>query len=263
MSGYNAGAFSEAAPFYDRTFSEKPHVRALRAYVQQLMLKSLPAGGTVLELGCGTGIDAAFLAGNGFRVFASDPAPGMLRTTARRCETMKEEVSLICLPAEHLASIRDRSMDGILSNFGALNCVEDLGPVIEDAYHVLRDNGIFFLVLMNRFSITEILAYLRTGRVRQAFRRWRRNGVHVRVGSKNVLTWYHSLRTIKRLIRKTFSIQEIIGLNILTPPPAFDRFYEKHPGLIAFADRCEKRIDRLPFLSALGDHMIIVLERFE
>jgi phage repressor protein C with HTH and peptisase S24 domain/SAM-dependent methyltransferase len=45
-----------------------------------LLLRYLVPGSRVLEIGCGSGRDAAFLAENGFAVTATDPSPAMLAT---------------------------------------------------------------------------------------------------------------------------------------------------------------------------------------
>lgn len=254
--------FTDIAPGYDAEFSDLAHVRALRDRVQKLMLAHFPPGGRILEIGCGTGIDARFLAGHGYRVLAADPSRGMLGVAKQRCRDI-DAVDFARMPAEHLACVRDRSADGILSNFGALNCIEHLEPVLNDAYHILRDNGVVILCLMNRFSLTETLAYLQHGNIRQAFRRWHRGGVRVSVGAHSVLTWYHSLRAIKRMIRGKFTLLHVVGLNVLTPPPSFTRLYARHPRLIAFVQALERRVDTVPVLSTLGDHYVVVLERFE
>lgn len=46
--------------------------------LQRILLKHLPAGARVLEIGCGCGRDAVFLVERGFRVVATDASTGML-----------------------------------------------------------------------------------------------------------------------------------------------------------------------------------------
>ncbi|MBI5648806.1 MAG: methyltransferase domain-containing protein [Ignavibacteriae bacterium] len=254
--------FSDIAASYDAEFSALPEVRRLRERVYALAREFFPKRGLILELGCGTGVDARLLAEEGWEVVASDPSSRMLAETRAACEDLPT-VYPLRMPAEHLACVRDRGVDGVFSNFGALNCVRHLEPVLRDIYHVLPDNGVAILCLMNRFSITETVAYLRRGRLREAFRRWRWNGVSVPVGHRHVLTWYHSLRSIKRMIRGRFTIVRVVGLNVLTPPPSFTYFHERAPRLMALARRMERRLDTLPIFSVLGDHFVIVLERFE
>lgn len=255
--------FSEIASAYDSSFSDKPHVRALRERVQQLMLEAFPHKGRILELGCGTGLDAMALARQGFRVVATDPAHGMLRTASALSKDLDENIAFLQLRAEHMSCIRDHTFDGILSNFGALNCVRDLEHVIGETHRVLNENGVFILNLISKFSIVETLAYLRHGQAGKAFRRWKRGGVSVPVGSGHVLTWYHSFSSLKKMLRGRFTIQKVIGLNILTPTPAFEDAYRRHPRLVKIASTLERGIDSLPVFSTLGDHFVVVLERFE
>jgi ubiquinone/menaquinone biosynthesis C-methylase UbiE len=255
--------FSEVASQYDSSFSDKPFVRSLRQRVQDEMLEHYPRNASILELGCGTGIDAVFLAEHGYQVVASDPAMGMLDMTSDRIRTSGQQVSVLQMRAEHLSGIRDASFEGILSNFGALNCVQNLETVLNASHRILRDNGVFILTLINRFSIVETLAYLRHGKTKEAFRRWHRSGVSVPVGTGNILTWYHSLSSIKKMIKGKFTIQKVLGLNILTPTPSFEDAYDRHPRLVRIAGRMERMVDTMPIVSTLGDHYVLVLERFE
>ena len=256
-------AFSEISARYDAEFSLAPQTVRIRSRIESLMTRFFATGTRILELGCGTGIDAHALLANGCTVIATDPAAGMLSIAKQRCAGHAERVSFVRMQAEHTGCFREQSFDGILSNFGGLNCVEDLHAVFDDAFFVLRDNGVFILCLMNRFSFSEMMAYVHRGQFRAAFRRWKARGVHVSVGSQSVLVWYHSLRTIRKMIRGKFTIMTIVGLNILTPPPAFARWYASHPLLYKTLARVEDLIDALPFAAVFGDHIAIVLERFE
>ena len=51
------------------------------APLHRLLLAHLPPAGRVLEIGCGTGRESAFLAGHGFTVIATDASPAMLDQT--------------------------------------------------------------------------------------------------------------------------------------------------------------------------------------
>jgi 2-polyprenyl-3-methyl-5-hydroxy-6-metoxy-1,4-benzoquinol methylase len=54
------------------------HVAVDASDLQRILLKHLPAAARVLEIGCGCGRDAVFLAERGFRVVATDASTGML-----------------------------------------------------------------------------------------------------------------------------------------------------------------------------------------
>ncbi len=64
---------ARAAEFADR------YAAADLAPLHRLLLAHLPPRCRVLEIGCGTGRDAAFLASNGFRLVAADASAAMLK----------------------------------------------------------------------------------------------------------------------------------------------------------------------------------------
>src|SRR6201999_3613974 len=61
-----AAAFDAVAPVFDARFGEWRSVAAQRRAVRRVLLEAFAANGTILELGGGTGEDAAWLASRGF-----------------------------------------------------------------------------------------------------------------------------------------------------------------------------------------------------
>jgi ubiquinone/menaquinone biosynthesis C-methylase UbiE len=127
-----AAPFDRLAADYDRSFSASVIGQRMRAAVWRRLDAAFRPGERVLELNCGTGEDAVHMGGRGVRVLATDSSPAMLAVTrakvARSGLTGLVEVAPLAI--EQLA--RDRPagpFDGVLSNFGGLNCVEDLPAV--------------------------------------------------------------------------------------------------------------------------------------
>ena len=71
-------AFDLLAPSYDEDFTRSPIARWLRDQTHARLDALFHAGDTVLELGCGTGEDALYLARRGVRVLATDASEEML-----------------------------------------------------------------------------------------------------------------------------------------------------------------------------------------
>src|SRR5690242_1619029 len=71
-------AFDAVARAFDERFGAWASVAAQRRAVRRALLRTLPPGGRVLELGGGTGEDAAFLASHGYKVLLTDPSPAMV-----------------------------------------------------------------------------------------------------------------------------------------------------------------------------------------
>jgi ubiquinone/menaquinone biosynthesis C-methylase UbiE len=68
-----AAAFDSLAPHYDAAWTETFIGRLQRQQVWRELQSTFRTGERVLEFGCGTGADAAFLARAGVRVHATDP----------------------------------------------------------------------------------------------------------------------------------------------------------------------------------------------
>jgi SAM-dependent methyltransferase len=100
-------------------------------------------GDLVMDLGCGTGIDALFLARRGVRVIAVDASPGMLaelRAKARRAgldDRIEVEERDLADPSPRPAG----RLDGIISAFAGLNTAGDLAALATEAGRLLRPGG--------------------------------------------------------------------------------------------------------------------------
>ena len=255
--------FSQISGQYDREFSDHLETKRIRERVQQLALKYFAKHSRVLELNCGTGIDAQFLNHHHFSVLASDRSLSMLRVAQHNALSGEHSIQWVLLPIERLDAIKSQSVDAIFSNFGGLNCVENIEEVLDQCYHIVRENGRMILCFINKYSLWEMGAFLFRGKVRQAFRRWSHSQIAVPIGQEHVFVWYHSLGRLKKAMKNKFTILRIIGTNIITPLPASHRFSHRHPTLVKWLSFMERRIDSLPLISSFGDHIIFVLERFE
>ena len=78
VSAVTALAFDRAAGDYDAAFGRNPVGLVFRHVFQERLRALFGAGSRVLDLGCGTGEDALFLAGAGVRVHALDASQAML-----------------------------------------------------------------------------------------------------------------------------------------------------------------------------------------
>ena len=73
-----ADAFSLTAEKYDSFGQDHPHLTRMRRKVYAHLGRFVPQGAQILELNAGTGTDAVQLARLGYRLHATDVAPGML-----------------------------------------------------------------------------------------------------------------------------------------------------------------------------------------
>jgi len=83
---------SETIRYYDLHAPEivARHREADITKIHQTLHRWLPAGGRVLEIGCGSGREAVFMASLGFQVTATDASQGMLEEASRLAREHKE-----------------------------------------------------------------------------------------------------------------------------------------------------------------------------
>ena len=161
-----APAFDAIAGSYDDAFSDSPIGRAQRSAVWREMDREFHEGQSILEINCGTGIDALHLASRGVRVDAFDSAPGMIARAQQRADKYSglAPVRFRCLPIEESDKLTpDKPYDGVLSNFSGLNCVAELQPVVRNLARLVRPGGHAVLCVFGTFCLWEVLWYLRKG----------------------------------------------------------------------------------------------------
>ncbi len=106
--------------------------------------RDLRPGSAVLEMNCGTGEDALWLARRGVQVLATDVSPAMLEA-ARKKLAATPDCALARfhrLAWEELETLNEGPFDGMLSNFGGLNCVGDLRGAARDLAAKLRPHAV-------------------------------------------------------------------------------------------------------------------------
>src|SRR5258708_16919977 len=100
-------AFDQLAADYDQRFTYSIIGRAQRNAVWKILTKTFRANDNILELNCGTGEDAIFLAGNGISVFACDASREMIARAQQRLQQPSPHIPVVfCdLPTERLRAL--------------------------------------------------------------------------------------------------------------------------------------------------------------
>ncbi len=167
-------AFDSVAEAYDGLFTNSLIGRAQRSVVWKRAAALFPAGSRVLELNCGTGEDAAFLASRGVAVTACDVSARMIEQAQQRrvVEGGGGSVEYHVLPSEQIDELPSQQFfDGAFSNFSGLNCVSDLSDVAGQLAKRLRPGAPVLFCMSTRFCVWEMLYYLAKLDTKRAFRR--------------------------------------------------------------------------------------------
>jgi SAM-dependent methyltransferase len=252
-----AQPFDAAAVRYDAAFTDRVLGRWLRSAVRERLAAAFAPEDHVLELGCGTGEDAVWLAGRGVRVTATDSSGAMLAVAEAKAAqaAVADRVSFARL--ELSAPRIEGRFDGAFSNFGALNCVEDRRPLAEALGACVRPGGRLVLVVMGPVCAWEIAWHLGQGRPRTAFRRLRAGATAHTGGGARVRVWYPSPGRLRRELEPWFRRRETAALGVLLPPSYLADLVDRRPVLFDRLRRLERRLP-LPWLA---DHYVAVFER--
>lgn len=251
-------AFDAIAGGFDAAFDPWLSVAAQRASVRAELLAAFPPGARLLEIGGGTGTDAAWLVERGREVFLTDASPAMVTEARRKIGPNAE-----ALAAEDLAELARRGMrfDGVYSNFAALNCVANLAPVGRALAGLVRPGGKAVLVLFGCCCPGEIVTEAIRGRFGDMFRRFRRGAVPASLRGRRFTVRYHRRAAIERAMAPGFRLTDRKAVGLLVPPSAAEPWISRHPCLLAFAEAVDRRLARA--LAPFGDHVAYVFERVE
>jgi len=257
--------FDPVARSYDQVFTSSLIGQAQRVAVWKEVRKVFHPGDRVLEIGCGTGVDACYLAERGVEILACDPSSQMIGVAVARIRQrgLQARVRTRVLRAEDLSTLRaDKPFDGAFSNFGALNCVQDLQAVARGIAGKLRPGGIALLCWMGPCCLWEMLFYLTQGSPNKAFRRLHPAGVDAQIGGQtSVLVRYPSVRSLAHTFGSEFFVKSVRGVGIAVPPSYLELWARRHPRVMGLCDRFDSRFGHWPGIRSIGDHVLVTLQR--
>jgi ubiquinone/menaquinone biosynthesis C-methylase UbiE len=265
-------AESTPAPFdvlaegYDRDFTFSKIGQAQRKAVWRELGQTFQPGDRVLDIGCGTGVDACFLAERGVKVVAFDSSSAMVRVAARRVREMGvHAVELRDLAAENLSALQQEApFDGVFSNFAALNCVDNLNAVAQDLGRLLKPGGTALLCFLGSSCLWEVSWYLLKAKPGKAFRRWHSAGVTAKLAPNAiVLVRYYDVRSLAHIFAPSFRLRSWRGIGLLVPPSYVESLAKRFPKLLQLAVWADLLLARCPVLRGFSDHVLLKLERVE
>lgn len=135
--------FGRYADWYDLFYADKDY-RAEAAYVVGVLRQHGVAGGSLVEIGCGTGAHAQWLASDGWQVCGIDRSEEMLTQARARFDEAGSRIEL------HRGDARDfdlgRQFDAVVSLFHVMSYQAETGEIesaLRSVRRHLRPNGLF------------------------------------------------------------------------------------------------------------------------
>ncbi len=245
--------------------------RRARRHIQAALFRTFHAGDLVLEIGCGTGLEATALAARGVRVVATDLSERMverMRELSRQHDL--ERIVARRMAAYEIGSLADEYgealFDGAYSHGGVLNMDPRIREVADGLARLLRPGARFLCTVVNHASLFETVFYPLVLRPRKAFRRLghtvpipiTRHEAH---REYVVPTTFYSPRAFERVFERHFVRKRLEGLQILLPPWNLADELEKIGGIGLAVERIEDTIAVKPPFNEWGSLFIMELER--
>jgi SAM-dependent methyltransferase len=191
------------APDYATQWSDSEDGREQRRQVWAEIDTLFPEGGRILDLGCGIGDDALHFSALGVEVLGIDSSAQMIEVARSRGVNARH------MDIQSLGDLlaQEKQFDGMLSNFGALNCVADLRAVAEHLAFALRPDAPLAICVLSRFSWRESFRFVARGDLFRAARRW-----HGETTWRGMAIHYRSRHEIKRLFSPHFQLLRRISI---------------------------------------------------
>jgi SAM-dependent methyltransferase len=230
---------------YDHEWSQSSAGRFQRDAVWRELETIFHPGDRVLDFGCGTGEDAVWLKSRGIEVTAIDPSPEMvMRANAKGIDAKEGDISSVT-----------GSFDGVLSNFAALNCIEDPKTLRAPFASLVRPGGRLALCVFGKLCAWEMLWY---GAHFDQQRATRRLGARSRSQSLNIDVWYPSNAELAAAMAPDFLLLRTAGIGLFVPPS----YVRGLPGVAVTAmGMLDRGLAKLPGLRALCDHQLLIFGR--
>jgi ubiquinone/menaquinone biosynthesis C-methylase UbiE len=249
--------FDAMADTYDSQFTCTAIGMRMRQAVWARLAQRFHPGCSVLEMNCGTGEDALWLARRGIHVLATDVSSRMLQVAEQKLAAMTAHARLLRLSWEGLNELNGATFDGVLSNFGGLNCVIDLHAAAKALARKIRPGGYAMLCIMGPVVPWEWCWYLAQAKPSAAFRRLRRGGARW----SGMAIHYPTIRETRRAFAADFRMARVSAIGALLPPPYTEQGFGRAPGLIRALDWLERRVEAVWPLPWIADHYLMELQR--
>ena len=257
-------AFDSVAADYDGPRGNNPSIQDMRQEMWRWLDATFAPGSRLLDLGCGTGLDAVRMAHLGHSVTATDWSPQMVQRTRERAERERaaDRIQAIAVGGHEFHRVEgEGAYDGAYSNLGPLNCVPNLANLSRECARLLAPGGALVFSVIGRICPWEMIHYLRQRNWARIKVRFARNTVPVRMNQHTIWTRYYGPREFYRAFERHFSLEHFRGLCLFVPPPYLTGVRERHGGTYGRLWRIDRCVSGWPLLRGMGDHFLMVMRK--
>ncbi|HEX5419995.1 MAG TPA: class I SAM-dependent methyltransferase [Gammaproteobacteria bacterium] len=257
-------AFDSVAADYDGPRGNNSMIQEMRAEMWHWLDATFAPCSRLIDIGCGTGLDAVRMARLGHHVTATDWSLQMVERTLARAgrEDLTTRVHALAMGAQELARLEGReAYDGVYSNLGPLNCVPDLSDLADECARLLKPGGALVFTVIGRICPWEIGHYLRRRRWARLRIRYARDFVPVSMNGRTIWTHYYAPREFYRPFERRFALAHFRALCLFVPPPYQTWLADKYPRWLERLWRLDRLAGGWPLLRSMGDHFLMIMKK--
>ncbi|MEM7093856.1 MAG: class I SAM-dependent methyltransferase [Actinomycetota bacterium] len=246
-------SFDPHASSYDAV-AESAIGREFRRRVHAVLEPLIGAETTLLDLGCGTGIDLAWASERVATAHGVDPSAEMVALAAQQCASAAN-VTVEVSPGETVQL--DEPVDMLVSNFGAINCMGPLDALGAQISNLVRPDGRAVLVTMPHRCPWELL--LAAARRDRAL--WNRRGGEGADPSHPGLTIRYANANDLSDALPAFELEHCESLGLALPTFEQRHWFEDRGRLLRIGAAADRGLAALGGRLGWGDHLITVWRR--
>lgn len=151
----NIAYYNEVAGTYNSIIDNDRTNEIVRQKVRDKFL-ALVKSGTVLDFGGGTGLDLEWLTYAKYKIFFCEPSSAMRDKAIHYHNTVLQNTNVDFLDAAKTDFTRwhtdppfSEKVDGVLSNFGVINYIPDIGALFDILAGVIKPGGHFIGIILD------------------------------------------------------------------------------------------------------------------
>jgi len=258
--------FDSSAKEYDKQFTHTVIGMKQRQIVWNYLNKTLFYGMNILEINCGTGEDAIFLARLGFQVTATDASGEMIARCEKKSSALSEKRKPLFQKAaftELPEVVGKKKFDMLFSNFSGLNCLDpdelkSTSPILGS---FLNPGGRLIIVVFGKKCMWEKIYMLLSGRIRDINRRSSKKPVTANLSGYEIPVFYYSESELKQIFKNDFEYISKKPVGLFIPPSYLNTFFRNKQFLLRLLSMAERMFGSLSFLSGFADHYVIEFKK--
>lgn len=257
-----SNAFDSIASSYDSLFTvtEIGYLQRLQVYKYlEYFLKGSQVQ-NILDIGCGTGADAAWFANQGKNVYAIDQSKEMIQTCLSKYGNQQNIKFIHADMLQMTEVLENKRFDLIFSNFGAVNCIDPhlIKKFSDSLLSFLNAGGNILLIVMTDFCAWESVYYFIKGN----FSKWsgRKKMQSVSLQSGHVIdTWFYNPQSLLHLMGHSFHKVSYYPIGLFVPPSYFEK--NKYVmRLLPFLSKLDSMLFSIKRAAFYSDHFLIHLQ---